>query len=432
MSSPSGSISLLAWTVAVALLASTIYLWDEGHSVCMPLFSDTVVRVLDVGQNMSAAKPLKLRWHLWPLRPHLLNDLLLHSEHGQLEAWQANESSRVFDAEGFELRCASELQSWQYIYVSKRGIWQWAPEYIGFRRAVRVHWQPVLTGPPGTQEDGAESPSRLTDQGGSQAESVVLLTTLSAEPPIYLVSPLLEAEAMDELIANAGPLLGPSKVSAPPAQKKRTILDPRRISQSAWLHGYNDPRRSMPAARGLQRRVASLLRLPFLALPIQIEPVMVVRGIGGSFYEPHDDFFSAEGKGSRRYHPLAGSNRMATLLLSLSHMESDTAGGQTFFPFAQTIENISEIPGSHDAAHMSSPACNFPSGAQARGGLMVRPKRGEALLWYSQLPSGELDRRTRHGGCPVSEGVKYSANVWVWNRRVVYASGGTDQVEDED
>ena len=55
----------------------------------------------------------------------------------------------------------------------------------------------------------------------------------------------------------------------------------------------------------------------------------------------------------------------------------------------------------------------------------MRPRRGDALVWYGQTPSGELDGRTRHGGCPVAAGrQKDAANVWVWNDQVIYASGG--------
>jgi|EP01047_Picozoa_sp_COSAG01_P044306 hypothetical protein len=33
--------------------------------------------------------------------------------------------------------------------------------------------------------------------------------------------------------------------------------------------------------------------------------------------------------------------------------------------------------------------------------LAITPKRGDAILFYSQLPHGELDSNALHGGCPV-------------------------------
>eukprot|EP00613_Pedinella_sp_CCMP2098_P008050 CAMPEP_0171678382 /NCGR_PEP_ID=MMETSP0990-20121206/55639_1 /TAXON_ID=483369 /ORGANISM="non described non described, Strain CCMP2098" /LENGTH=94 /DNA_ID=CAMNT_0012265027 /DNA_START=1 /DNA_END=282 /DNA_ORIENTATION=- len=42
----------------------------------------------------------------------------------------------------------------------------------------------------------------------------------------------------------------------------------------------------------------------------------------------------------------------------------------------------------------------------------VNPKKGDALLFYSQQPNGTLDEMSLHGGCPVLSGVKWAANVW--------------------
>ena len=64
--------------------------------------------------------------------------------------------------------------------------------------------------------------------------------------------------------------------------------------------------------------------------------------------------------------------------------------------------------------------CDFPQLLQRRG-LMVLPRRGDALILYNQLPgSAALDERTRHGSCPVRSGTKAILNVWFWNREVVY------------
>ena len=39
--------------------------------------------------------------------------------------------------------------------------------------------------------------------------------------------------------------------------------------------------------------------------------------------------------------------------------------------------------------------------------------RGEAVLFYDVTPAGDLDHKSEHGGCPVLEGVKWAANLWV-------------------
>jgi hypothetical protein len=53
--------------------------------------------------------------------------------------------------------------------------------------------------------------------------------------------------------------------------------------------------------------------------------------------------------------------------------------------------------------------------ATCRSKLSVRPHSGRAVLFYSQHPNGEEDLMSKHGGCPVLEGDKWAANLWVWS-----------------
>lgn len=47
--------------------------------------------------------------------------------------------------------------------------------------------------------------------------------------------------------------------------------------------------------------------------------------------------------------------------------------------------------------------------------MSVKPLKAEAVLFYSQHPDGRLDLSSLHGGCPVLQGTKWAANLWVWN-----------------
>ena len=49
----------------------------------------------------------------------------------------------------------------------------------------------------------------------------------------------------------------------------------------------------------------------------------------------------------------------------------------------------------------------------AQAGVAVKPKKGDALFFYSQTPSNELDERSLHAGCPVMRGDKWSATKWL-------------------
>ena len=53
--------------------------------------------------------------------------------------------------------------------------------------------------------------------------------------------------------------------------------------------------------------------------------------------------------------------------------------------------------------------------AKCRTRLAVRPHSSRAVLFYSQLPNGEVDPASIHGACPILAGQKYAANLWVWN-----------------
>ena len=53
--------------------------------------------------------------------------------------------------------------------------------------------------------------------------------------------------------------------------------------------------------------------------------------------------------------------------------------------------------------------------ADCRTMFTVKPKKAEAILFYSQNPDGTTDKMSIHGGCPVIKGMNWAANLWVWN-----------------
>jgi hypothetical protein len=61
------------------------------------------------------------------------------------------------------------------------------------------------------------------------------------------------------------------------------------------------------------------------------------------------------------------------------------------------------------------PDCTASQVAKCRSKLAIRSEAGRAVLFYSQLPNGEEDKASTHGGCPVLSGQKWAANLWVWN-----------------
>jgi prolyl 4-hydroxylase len=49
-------------------------------------------------------------------------------------------------------------------------------------------------------------------------------------------------------------------------------------------------------------------------------------------------------------------------------------------------------------------------------GLKYKPRKGDALLFHAADPSGEIDKRALHGGCPVIKGTKWVMTKWVRNK----------------
>ena len=69
--------------------------------------------------------------------------------------------------------------------------------------------------------------------------------------------------------------------------------------------------------------------------------------------------------------------------------------------------------------------------AECRIKFAVTPKGAKAVLFYSQHPEGRLDHSSLHGSCPVIDGPKWAANLWVWNTvRSVYSGAAENEAVD--
>lgn len=120
-----------------------------------------------------------------------------------------------------------------------------------------------------------------------------------------------------------------------------------------------------------------------------------------------------------------GGNRYATALFYLNDL-GEGHGGETVFPESwpthQPEEEHVDLDKALEALRASGDASGLKEGsmeeemvAQCRSKLAVKPKKGKAIMFYSQLPDGSPDQSSLHGGCPVLSGVKYAANLWIWS-----------------
>ena len=397
--------------LAVILAITSARFPDASRRIgkCPPILSKALA-VLNVGENRTQATLYALGLSLFPWRPILADEL---------------GAKFVFDEHGRPLDCAADADEAALVYRSHGDLpWQWPSEVVGHTRMVSVRWfDEFEDGPPGTRETPLERTARsdATDAalGASSSARQVTLETLSASPPVFRARGLLPEAVLEALRTHAQPALAPSTVgdASTPGQSANRVTDARRTSRSAWLHGHNDPRHTLPAARAVQRVALDLLRhTPRSKLLKSVEPLLVVEYAASQFYEPHFDYFAG-------YDPSSGgSNRVATLLVYLEAPQDDAGddgGGHTVFPLAAPTNVSAYFEDVAFVGEPGAPTCDFPELRQRRG-LMVKPRVGDALFFYSQKPDGVLDERTRHGACPVRRGRKMAANVWLWNREVVY------------
>ncbi|KAL3940309.1 MAG: hypothetical protein SGBAC_005136 [Bacillariaceae sp.] len=143
-------------------------------------------------------------------------------------------------------------------------------------------------------------------------------------------------------------------------------------------------------------------------------------------YNSHLDWIADSDQMAHDYQSAGvGGNRFATILMYMSDMGPED-GGETVFPHGwpadvpekerldkkTALANLRESPNS-DVLKKGSWEESLVATCRSR--LAVRPHSSRAVLFYSQHPNGEVDNNSLHGACPVLSGVKYAANLWVWN-----------------
>ena len=96
-------------------------------------------------------------------------------------------------------------------------------------------------------------------------------------------------------------------------------------------------------------------------------------------YKAHHDYFKFDKPGREKAFK-TGGQRIATVLMYLADVDE---GGETAFPKVK---------------------------------ISVKPKKGDAILFYNVTPEGELDTKTLHGSLPVVSGEKWTCTKWLRER----------------
>ena len=241
----------------------------------------------------------------------------------------------------------------------------------------------------------------------------VTVKTLSLKPGVFELSNFLESSEASEVVEQNRPKIKPSEVGLVGRTGDKT-----RTSSNSWDT-------SSATARLLIERAFRLLKID--PNPQLEDGLQVLHYEPSQWYKPHVDYFTASNGGGNGVSadafsnavPLErnGTNRFATVFLYLGDCP---AGGETAFPLSTSHESYQggrlvhagteKTPGfirDSDADWI----CNDTSEA-----LRVPPTTAKAVLFYSQRGDSSLDPFSLHGSCPVLEGEKWAANLWVWNR----------------
>jgi prolyl 4-hydroxylase len=144
------------------------------------------------------------------------------------------------------------------------------------------------------------------------------------------------------------------------------VLSTGRTSSNAWCR---DRCQTHPDVQFLMKRISEFTFIP----PENSESFQILRYDVGQFYRAHHDY------GGGPQGQLICGPRILTFFLYLSDVEE---GGETAFPLLN---------------------------------IVVKPKKGTALLWPSVLDHDLLlhESRTLHEAKPVIRGRKYAANAWI-------------------
>ncbi|XP_021902499.1 probable prolyl 4-hydroxylase 3 [Carica papaya] len=216
------------------------------------------------------------------------------------------------------------------------------------------------------------------DEGmGSRGEQWT--EVISWEPRAFLYHNFLSKEECEYLIKLAKPYM-----------KKSTVVDNEtgqsKDSRVRTSSGMFFTRGRDKVVRNIEKRIAD-----FGFIPVEHgEGLQILHYEVGQKYEPHFDYFLDN------FNVKHGGQRTATMLMYLSDVEE---GGETVFPVANV--NISSVPWWNELSECG------------KRGLALKPKMGNALLFWSTRPDATVDPSSLHGSCPVIKGNKWSATKWM-------------------
>lgn len=191
---------------------------------------------------------------------------------------------------------------------------------------------------------------------------------LSWSPRVFLTRNFLSHEECDYIIA-----LGEHKLSRSTVigENGKSVVDNYRTSDGVFFAREAKD----PVLQHIEQRIAVWSHIP----AENGEVFYLLRYKEGQEYKPHTDWFLFDDEKHDFFRNQG--NRIATVLLYLSDVEE---GGETYFPKAN---------------------------------LDIKPRKGDAILFWNLNPDNLPDLRSIHGGRPVIDGTKWCMTKWIRQKR---------------
>ena len=255
---------------------------------------------------------------------------------------------------------------------------------------------------------------------------------ISLEPPILIIDGFVRPKEIKYLLKKKSILskLIQGKVAGNQNVAKRTSA----------THFLSPKEGGVRIIRRLRKRIVNLVKhLPFnksqyhrLTLDQQLEALQLQRYKTRQMYQPHYDYSSAIKEATMNY-------RSMTFLMYLT---SVSAGGETIFPLVEKIHATDRNGKSvlYKSGLLNKTTCKdqivctpeifreyyneFPHCCCSES-LKIKPIAGRAILFFPRSVNGESDKRTWHGGCPIINGTKFTAQQWIHSDEIMH-KGGVD------
>lgn len=272
------------------------------------------------------------------------------------------------------------------------------------------------------------SPGHVGDSVVVALDNGKILTriTRSVSPPVFEIPDFLTDEECTLLInsalntgLNVSNLFG-SEINDE-YEEDLDLSEISRVSEQTWLFEkdvgtdfWND----------LQQRLSTITEVP-LGVIKRGEPIQAVSYVSGGHYHAHLDTVAGDVHlpccfqtrcGDKELTPeWAECCRLCRYMTVLYYLNDPDEGGETAFPLADMSEDLVN----EKFTNLDEQEWDNLSRYCHNSSLVVRPKRGTAIMWYNHFIDeengylGPADRRSHHGGCDLIKGTKWIANNWI-------------------